>query len=355
MADNIKEVDLVGIVREIWRRKWKAVKYGIGGLIVGIVVVIFTPTRYTTGSVFVAQIDASSLDLSNLGGLAAMAGVSSPLAGRSPSTLSPRLYPQVISSSAFLKELMYTKVNTKKSPVPVTLSEYLTNPAYQGFSLGKLISGIMPHSKPGVDSLPAVGAGHDILELSPKEAAVAGALKGMIGITLDTKNGSIAVSVTMPEALVAAEVASTVVNMLQRYITDFKLEKANQKLAFIQERYNEIKADYYGKLASISTYRDAHRNISTEVGRIQEQKMSDEYNIAYVLFNDISGQLEQAKLDVKKDTPIFTIVDPITIPTRPTAPRRLRTPMIFAVLGGLIMVGQVVIAQMRKKEDEDEA
>ena len=350
-----KEIDLIALVRAVWRKKFKVILYGAIGFLFGIVVVIFTPKQYTSTCVFVAQTgsDASS-DLANLGGLAMMAGLSGALPSRAQSVLSPKLYSKIVASTPFLKELMYTNINTKKSPVPVTLFDYLTKSEYQDLSFGKMIGSIMPKSKKpeGVDSLSLLGAKYDISVLTIKENGVAKALKSLISVDLDTQDNYIRVTVRMPEALVVAQVATTVVNMLQQYITHFKLERAWLKLDFIQERYDEIKVDYYKKLAEISQYRDMHRNQATEVARMQETKLSGEYDIAYALFTDVSKQLEQARIDVKKDTPLFTIVDPTTIPAYKSAPKRLVTIFLFTLLGGLIMAARVIFAEITRKEEQ---
>jgi len=216
------EIDLVAIVREMWRQKFRVIKYGAIGLAVGIVVVIFTPRQYAASSAFVVQsIDASSSDANSLANLIGLTGA---LSGRGPTVLSPRLYPKVVSSSSFQKTLMYTTVDTRRSPVPVTLYDYMTQRKFQNFSLGKLIVSMFPERKQEVDSLAIIGAEHDLFALTRSETEVAKALASLVTVSLDEKNGYIKVTVRMPEALVAAQVATTTVDMLQRYITDFKLD-----------------------------------------------------------------------------------------------------------------------------------
>ena len=55
-------------------------------------------------------------------------------------------------------------------------------------------------------------------------------------MNLNDKDGYITLSVDMPEPLAAAQLAAKVQELLQRYVTDFKIQKVKANLEFAMKR-----------------------------------------------------------------------------------------------------------------------
>ena len=66
--------------------------------------------------------------------------------------------------------------------------------------------------------------------LSKDEAECIKTLKDKINMDLNDKDGYITLSVDMPEPLAAAQLAAKVQELLQRYVTDFKIQKVKANL-----------------------------------------------------------------------------------------------------------------------------
>jgi uncharacterized protein involved in exopolysaccharide biosynthesis len=60
------------------------------------------------------------------------------------------------------------------------------------------------------------------------------------------------------------------------------------------------------------------------------------------LYSELATQLEQAKIEVKKDTPILTVVRPVTIPYKKSKPQRLQILVVFTFLGVVAGAGLVL-------------
>jgi uncharacterized protein involved in exopolysaccharide biosynthesis len=78
--------------------------------------------------------------------------------------------------------------------------------------------------------------------------------------------------------------------------------------------------------------------------------------IANSLYQQLASQLEQAKIQVKKDTPVFTIVEPVTVPTERSKPSRVKIVVIWVFLGGVVgcglVYGKTYFLSLRKKWEE---
>ena len=55
----------------------------------------------------------------------------------------------------------------------------------------------------------------------------------------------------------------------------------------------------------------------------------------------MAKQLETAKIKVKEETPILTVIEPITVPNARSKPNRKQIVFIWIFLGGAVGVGWV--------------
>lgn len=178
-------------------------------------------------------------------------------------------------------------------------------------------------------------------------------LKKVIQLNLDEKKGYITLSVEMPEPLAAAQLAQTCFELLQRYITEFKIQKAQANMSFVQERYNDAKADFESKQLALAQFKDANRVLSTATASTKLEQLNSEYNISYAIYTELSKQLLQAGIQVKEDTPILTAVQPVVVPYKKTKPKRSQILVIWTFLGFVVGCGYVFGADFFKKSFPD--
>ena len=141
--------------------------------------------------------------------------------------------------------------------------------------------------------------------------------------------------------------------LLQRYITEFKIEKARVDLEFIQQRYNEAKKSYQTIQQQLASFRDRHMNMSTSIAKTEEERLTNEYILVTGVYTELAKVLEQAKIHVKEETPVFTIIKPVSVPTEKSRPNRPVILMIFVffglIAGTVIVLGKVFLIQTRDK------
>lgn len=348
--DKTGELDITQLVRAVWDRRWLVAKVAGTVVALGFFLAIFGEVKYTASAVMVPQ-TGKSFSGGNLQGFAAIAGINLAAAEHGTELLSPIIYPMVVRSVPFQKDLMYTGITIEGHEGPVTLLTYFTESGYRKFSLfpfiKKYIVGLPglalgairgnDHSAP-IDSVP-----EGITSLSLKEFECMEMLSKRIAVRVDEENGYISLSATMPRATMAAQVAARAQELLQDYITRFKLQKAQANLDFIEERYREVKADFEAKQRALAIFQDANRDISSAVARTRENSLSNEYELAFSIYSEMARQREQAEIKVKEDTPVFTVVEPVTVPVKKSAPRRVMTVAVALFLGLLAGVGSALI------------
>jgi len=145
---------------------------------------------------------------------------------------------------------------------------------------------------------------------------------------------------------------------MQNFITEFKIEKTKANLQFIQGRYDEIKAEFEKAQVSIAVVSDRNKNFTSVRPKIEFDRIQTRYTNAFSVFQELAKQLEQAKIQVKKETPVFAFVQSVFVPSQKSKPNSLMIPIKWIMLGGIIGIAVVfgkgylrtIIKQMKKHE-----
>ena len=343
IADD--EIDLLALVKTMWNGRRTIVIAVISGAILGVAVALLSAKEYTASTVMVPQMGDSQSKMGGLGGLAALAGIT--LDVNPGAELSPMIYPQIIGSVPFQLELMNTPINFEDHSQPITLFEFYTK-----YSKSSVLGSVKKYTigLPGViigaikgktKELSLPGDSTRPILLTADQYTVKKALDAIVSLDVNAKEGYLTLSTRMPEALVAAQLAKKAQDLLQQYITEFKIEKAKANLNFIQGRYDETKAEFEKAQVSLAIINDRNKNFTSGLPRIETDRIQTRYTISFGVFQELAKQLEQAKIQVKKDTPVFTIVEPVTVPSEKSKPKKAMIVAIWLFLGGILGVGIV--------------
>lgn len=346
-----QEIDLVELIQKLWHNRWLIVKITIVFMVLGLLVALFSPKVYTASCDVVPQTSDNSKS-SQMSSLAKLAGINLSQGEGTP-TLSPYVYENILKSTKFKKELMQTEINFEKADRPVSFYEYYTSEEFNKptvvdyvlkytIGLPGVIMGAIRGEQPEPDYSSLEG-GAKIESLTKDEYEVLSLLGESVVLSLDDKKGYVSITVNMPEPLAAAQLAQATLNLLQEYITVFKVEKVQSNLDFVQERYNEVKRDFEDVQARRARYRDANHNTIKNQARIEQERLEAEYQLAMNIYSELAMQLEQAKIKVKETTPILTVINPVTVPYKKSKPQRAMILMAFTFLGAVAGMGCVLV------------
>ena len=344
------EIDLIEVIRKLWAKRKFILKVTVVFMALGVLIALFSPKEYTAGCTMVPQIGEKTTG-GNLSGLAAMAGIN--LGSNSGGdVLMPNVYPKILSSVPFQKELMQTEIKFEDYEQPVRLLDYYTGEEYRKFSLLGTIKkytiglpGLILGALSKEEAIPGLpdSASSGIQSLSKEEDDCMKILANLVTLTVNDKEGYITLSASMPEPVAAAQLAYKVQVLLQKYVTEFKIEKARANLEFIEERYADAKSEFERKQEELAEFRDANRNFASAVAKTTEERLSNEYAVVLGVYSELAKQREQVNIQVKEDTPIFAVVEPVTVPTERSKPKRALICVAFTFLGGFCGVGLVLV------------
>jgi capsular polysaccharide biosynthesis protein len=360
-------IDIIGLVKQMWEGRKTIIIVTAVFIVLGLVAALTMKRTYTVTSVMVPQLGSSRN--SSLTSLASLAGFDLGTANMSGSDLSPLVYPQIVSSIPFRKELMYTPLHYEKADTAVCMFTYAKEydkPTVISYilkytiGLPGVILGSLRKEKP--DPVIAGGEGDNTpkpIMVTKDEEKIIKVLAQNVNLAVDKKEGYLTLSVTGSEPLQTAELALKAQQLLQEEITRFRTEKAQDNLDYIQARYYEIKAEAESYQTALATIRDRNQNMTTTRSQIEQERLQSKYMVANSIYSEMAKQLEQAKMQVKRDTPVLTIVQPVSVPRKPSN-SRAKTLIVWAFLGGILGCGIVLgkgylpkVKEMFAKTDKD--
>ncbi len=345
------DIDLIEIAAKLWANRRFIIKITIIFIALGLFIAIFTPNKYTASTTMVPQTGEKRVG-GNLGGLAAMAGIN--LGSMSSGeVLSPTVYPKILKNVNFQKELIYSEYSFTKAKKPISYYEYTTNKEYSTFNLlgafkkytiglPSVIIETFRNSKEDQMVIDSSVTNDHIYSLTHKENSAINKINSNLSFNLNSKDGYITISYTSNEPKVAAEVILKAQQLLQKYITEFKLEKVRSNLEFVERSYDEAKQNFETKQAELARFRDANKSLASAMARTQEEKLTSEYNLLLSVYTELAKQKEQAKIAVTETTPILTIIEPVIIPSEKSSPRRAMMLIGYTFLGLIVGIGWIL-------------
>lgn len=329
-TDNIIEVDFGSIFRKLLGH-WKLiVSISFCAAVLGIILSFGVPREYTVVSKVAPEL---SLRTNSLTSLASMAGLNMNLLSNNNDALLPTVYPEIVGSVPFVTELFTMPVADS------TLYDYMlkgTRSSWPAAILslpGKAVHGIVSLFKP--DEEDSEDSPVDVFHLTREQAAVYKSLSNSISVDVDKKTFLVSIVVKMQNPEIAADLSRCVIDNMQKYVTTYRTSKAQKNADFLAATFEEVRAEYFTAQQRYAAYNDSHQEIFSQRAQLEKQRLQNEMNLKYQMFSSIAQQLQQAKVTVQQETPVFAEVVPPTVPLRKTSPKRMRMAVLFAFLGCL--------------------
>ena len=336
------EIDLLQLINKLWRAKKSIAVFTLIFMVIGVLVALFSAKEYTATTIMVPQA-TDSKSTGGLGGLAAMAGIN--LGGNNADAIPLTTYSKIIESVPFKKKLAQTKLTFSDIPNPITYEQYC-----KSYSKPSNWSSVMSifRSNTSEPSIKIQDTTH-ITSISREERAILNSIDNNIKLNLNEKEGYITLSYAMPEALPAAQMLQSAQQLLQETVTEFKLQKAKEEFDFVQQRFIEAEKDFKAKQYAVAGFQDRNRDLFSNLPQTRLQQLQAEYNLAFNVYTELAKQLETKRIKMKEDQPIFTIIEPVSVPNERSKPKRMMIIAIWTFVGLIIGIGNVFLKDFRQQ------
>ena len=327
---NEQEIDITQIISKIWKDKQILCKFLIVGTIIGIIIAFSIPQRYTV-KITLSPESGQTSGGNNLSGMAAMLGFNG-IGNITTDAINSSMLPDIISSTPFLLEMYNLPV--KSNNESIALSEYIKKEKKAWwsyiikapFKLIHFIKKIIVHKTNSKESI------IDPYRLTEEQANLIDMIRLSLTATVDSKTNMAEVTTTFQDAEVAALVANFAVQKLQEYITKYRIQKAENDCNYIEKICKERKEEYYKAQKEYAKYIDGNKNIILQSTQVEATRLENEMNIAFQIYSQVETQLQIARAKVQEAKPVFVIIEPATVPIKPTFPNKSIIIIIFILL-----------------------
>lgn len=349
MQNNDEEIDLLELSKKVWSERKKVIKWGIIGAIVGLIVAFSMPKEYQT----VVKVAIEGNEATTTGSdLAEMAGIN--IGSRKPADgISSSIYPEIISSTPFLLDLAKIKVTNDDNEI--LFYDYITEeqmaPWWNSiitapFKALGWISGLFSDKVEVIEEL-------DIFKPTKKQIKYINSLKKLISMDIGEKKSSTTIITTMQDPYIAALISDSVLTNLQCYIVNYKTSKTRADLENNIKKLNEAQAKYYYADSLYAVSLDRNQNLITQEAKIRLERLANEKNLTFSIYQQIARQVESDKIKLQENTPIATIIEPASVSIKASSPNKPVVLILFTFLGGFVAICVIIVKQLLKKGDEE--
>lgn len=302
------EFNLMYILNIIWKKKYLILIPFIFFFLKGYLQFKNIPTQYTAKCTLlsdeaIANKNTNILNITNIAG-----------PGTNNNSTSDIL-PMLFSNQTFLISLLKDSIYNEDT-IKITLSNYLQNSIKENdfFKINK--------SEKKTDKSKTI-TGYknlfnkidplkNILELTSEEESIIEALKSKIKYTKDGRQIIISTTTTNPK--ISAEVTRLLLDKIITYLTKYETKKQQDNVNFLSARLEETKDKLRKNRKITAEFSDTYNGVIYETIKLNQLQLQNETSISLNTYNLLASQLEQANIDLKKQTPLFTIFEPIYIP-----------------------------------------
>lgn len=318
--DNM-EIDFADIFYKIISIRRKLYKAAGVGLIIGIVVALSIPKKYTV-KVTLSPEMGNSKNTNGLAGLAVSFLGNGSTMGDNPDALNASLSSEIISSTPFLLELLDVKV-ANSIENDLFLIEYMNQESSPWWNyiiggprmiINEVKSFLYTQEKKDT-SVVSRGA----IQLTYKEASKINFLKKSIAASVDKKSAITQITVTLQDPKVAAILADSVVHKLQDYIVRYRTFKAKEDFIYFEKLFRDRQQEYYIAQKKYANYIDNHDDIIFQSARVEQERLQNDMSLAFQVYNQVANQLQVARAKVQEEKPVFAIVEPAVVPLEPSS------------------------------------
>lgn len=101
---------------------------------------------------------------------------------------------------------------------------------------------------------------------------------------------------------------------LQKYITSYRVSKAQQDCNYLEQLYKERQQEYYVAQQNYANYMDANKNVILQTVLTEGERLQNEMSLAYQVYSQVANQLQVARAKVQEAKPVFAVVEPASVP-----------------------------------------
>ena len=178
-------------------------------------------------------------------------------------------------------------------------------------------------------------------------------MSSSIGCDVDDKTGVIALSMKAQDPLVAANMANSIKEELQDFITRYRTEKNKAELEHSKAMCDSAYTKYVEAQRVYAEYVDKHQVLTRQAYKVEEERLAGEMQLAFNIYNALYQQRLLNEAEVQRRTPVFTVLQNASVPIKPASSHKLMKTAAMAMLSALVYL-IILLARIQNNKEETE-
>ncbi len=356
--------DVIALARAfgaaVWRGRGRMSRVLAVAILIGLVIAFSSRPEFAASTKILPYRGAASNN--NLSSLAGLAGIRLSQ-GMADQTITADLYPVIAKTLDFRISVAEAPVRFDRGESPSTLVAYFRThrtladrfarwPGALRRRITTFLSGDTtdgaPLSLPGSNGAPLRAFDREYLEIVQD-------LDNRLIVTYDKKTSVISITGVMPSPYAAADLVQSASERLMRRIIDYEARKAAEQLKFIEEQHRKAQEKYERSQQNLAVFADRNRALVSALAQVERDRLQREYNVAFEVFQQLSLELERARIRKNEDTPVFTVLEEPVVPDRRSSPNRTLILVMSIVIGTLAGMGLLALDWRARRGDAPSA
>lgn len=335
IKENTQSLDIVGLLLLLWGKRKRIIINCSIAFVLAVVIAFSIPKEYTSNVVMAPEIPSSAGVAGNLGAIASVAGVNLGSMSEGGDALYPELYPEVVSSTPFLMDVLSSEVTTVDGDTMI-LYDYLNEHTKTAWWVKiysvpmAFIASLLSNEEDLTNTTGPSGTYSKYL--SKQQFKVLDRLEKSIVVNVDKGNYLVTLFVSMQDKNIAATVADIVSRNLTKYIEEYRSAKARADLLYSEKINEEFKAKYIAAQNEFAEYANLHQNVVNKKFQVELLRLQNEMEMAFGLYSQASQTLEMARAKVQEVTPVCVVVEPPYVQIKASSPKKLMMAALYIFL-----------------------
>ena len=334
-----------------WRERRLFVRPLLATVALGLIIAFASRKEYTASTKLLPY--RTSGGSGSLSGLAGLAGIRLPTGG-DDQTITADLWPVIAKTLDFRVSVAETPLRFTPAAKPTTLVQYFKDHQsvmdQMAGAIGDMRYSVVSAAtgdRPTNSSTITSATGEPLRTYTRQYLRIVQDLDNRLLVSIDKKTSVISIVGVMPSPYAAADLVQTASERLMERIIDYEAKKAGEQLKFIEEQYSQARSRYEQAQQNLAVFADRNRALVSPLAQIERDRLQSEFNVASDVYQQLSGQLQMARIKKNQDTPVFTVLEQVTVPNSKSSPRRTRI-LMLAIFAGLA-IGLVRVIYERQR------
>jgi tyrosine-protein kinase Etk/Wzc len=174
-------------------------------------------------------------------------------------------------------------------------------------------------------------------------------LRDLVDVRANPRTGLIVITAVTRDSVLSASIVDRMLRELNAFNVETRSSRGRATREFVEGRLGEAKREMTQAEVSLASFRGNNLRIGNAPRlELEENRLQREVLVRSELYQLLARQYEMARIEEKRDTPTFSVIDPASPPVRKHGPRTTAN-ALAAMFAAIVL--QVAYEYWRRRKD----